>query len=449
MLDSKGSSEGSVQNSGDKIFIAKLQEHIQSNLNNDQFGVDSLAQAVGISRSGLHRRLQKCLNISTSQFIREYRLKKAFEILREEGITASETAYRVGFSSATYFSTCFREFYGFTPGEVKSGNMIEDEQPVTGLRTTTRKNGTKNRTLWLVMAVLGVLTLLISIFLFTPGIHLRDKPINLEKTWGARSIVVLPLKNMTGDPDLEYVSDGMTDAVISGLTKISAFDKIIPFVSVLQYKETKKTIKEIASELGVANLLQGNLQISGDRIKINLQLFNPELDTLLWSEEQIRDWKSDEIFKMQAEVVKDIAASLNALITENELADIHKIPTKSKQAYSYYLQAEFQRSKANELTYSNAIALYEKAIAIDSNFVEAYASLANIWSFGGLVWGIYNEQLAWSNAKRLLQKAYEIDPTNQEVEEELFSGYFYYDWNFKFLVFCKLLVPIALMLKIL
>ena len=272
MLDSKESSDSSEQNSGDNPFIAKLQEHIKSNLNNDQFGVDNLAQAVGMSRSSLHRKLRKHLGIPTSQFIREYRLKRAFEILLKEDITASEAAFRVGFSSATYFSTCFRKFFGFTPREVKPGNGNNVEQLVTETLTRTAKNRPKKKLLRLVMAVLTGLTFLTAIFLFSNRNLYNSELINFEKTWGARSIVVLPLKNMTGNPDLEYVSDGMTDAVISGLAKISAFDKIIPFTSVLQYKETKKPIQEIATELGVANLLQGNLQISGDRIKINLQL---------------------------------------------------------------------------------------------------------------------------------------------------------------------------------
>jgi len=110
-----------------KTLVDKLTEEIEVNLNNDQFGVDALAQGVGMSRSSLHRKLQKLLGISTSQFIREYRLKRALEILKTEEITASETAYRVGFSSATYFNTCFHKFYGFTTSEVKSQTSDEIE----------------------------------------------------------------------------------------------------------------------------------------------------------------------------------------------------------------------------------------------------------------------------------------------------------------------------------
>jgi len=412
---------------GDTL-VDKLTFEIESNLNNDQFGVNGLAQAVGMSRSSLHRKLQRLLGVSTSQFIREYRLKRAMEILRNEGITASETAYRVGFSSPTYFNTCFHKFYGITPGEVKSKNSNEIENLIHGQGTTIAKNNTKKRLLW-ALILLPVFVLAIFYFFGRDAKDNQESKKN-EINIGGKSIAVLPLKNWTGNPDLEYISDGMTDAVISRLAKIEAMDKVAPFASVLQYKDTEKTIPEITKELKVANLLLGNLQISGNQIKINLQMIHGSSNVHLWSEEYTKEWKSDEIFKIQFEVVEAIAKKMKATISENEMVAIQKIPTKSKQAYSYFLQAEFQRNKANESTYDNAIELYEKSIAIDSSFVEAYTSQARVWSFGGLVWGIFDERTAWENTKRLLEKALEIDPDNKEVEEELYSGYFYYDWNF-------------------
>ena len=410
-------------------FVDTLIKEIESNLNNDQFGVDDLAQSVGMSRSNVHRKLQKIFGVSTSQFIRQYRLKRALEILRNEDITASETAYRVGFSSPTYFNTCFHKYYGFTPGEIKSKNKKEIESLINSKSTTIVKSNTNKRLLWAVLLIPALLLTLL--YVYNIGVKESKKPEKSDFIIDDKSIVVLPLKNWTGNRDLEYISDGMTDAIISRLTKINAIDKVIPFSSALQYKQTQKTTQEIAKELEVANLLQGNLQISGNQIEINLQLIHGHSNVHLWSEEYTKEWKTDEIFKIQTEVVEAIAKNMMATISENEMAAIQKIPTKSKQAYSYFLQAEFQRNKANESTYKNAIALYEKSIEIDSNFVEAYTSQARVWSFGGLVWGIFDERIAWQNTKRLLEKALKIDPDNKEVEEELYSGYFYYDWNFE------------------
>ena len=278
-----------------ETLIHKLTKEVEVNLNNDQFGVDRLAQAVGMSRSSLHRKLHKRLGISTSQFIREYRLKRALEILRQEDITASETAYRVGFSSPTYFNTCFHKFYGFTPGEVRSRNNDEIERLIHGESTATEKKGTKKTTLW--VALLVMVTVSVAAYLYSTTSKENAQVTEIQPTVDKKSIAVMPLKNWTGNPDLEYVSDGMTDAVISGLNKISSIDKVTPFSSVVNYKETDKTSEEIATELGVANLLQGNLQISGNQIKINLQLIDGLSNNHLWSEEYMKEWKSDEIFK--------------------------------------------------------------------------------------------------------------------------------------------------------
>lgn len=421
--------KNSKENISRGTLVDKLINEVESNLNNDQFGVDDLAQAVGMSRSNLHRKLQKLLGVSTSRFIREYRLKRALSILRNEEITVSETAYRVGFSSPTYFNTCFHKYYGFTPGEIKLKNSNEIEELIGAESTKSVKKNTNKR---LLLMAFSVPVFLLSLFYF----YNSDAKQNIESTKSEvtideKSIAVIPFKNWTGSPDLEYISDGMTDAVISRLAKIDAIEKVIPFTSALQYKQTDKTNQEIVKELGVANLLQGNLQISGNQIKINIQLIHGRSNVHIWSEEYTKEWKSDEIFRIQSEVVEAVAKNMKAAISENELAAIQKIPTTNKQAYSYYLQAEFQRNKANASAYRNAIELYEKSIEIDSNFVEAYASEARVWSFGGLVWGIFDEQTAWGNAKSLLEKALKIDPENKAVEEELYSGYFFYDWNFE------------------
>lgn len=420
--------KGFQEESALKTFVDKLNKEIEINLKNEQFGVDSLAQSVGMSRSNLHRKLNKLLNTSTSRFIREYRLKRALEILRQEDITASEASYQVGFGSPTYFNTCFHKFYGFTPGEVKLKNSVEFERYISDENILVVKKNPKNKLLWTLLFV----PLLLGIFYFSNlSIGKNEESKKSEFIIDEKSIAVLPFKNLTGSPELEYISDGMTDAVTSRLTKIKAINRVIPFTSVLQYKQEQKTVEQIAKELQVENILQGNLQISGDQIKINLQLIHGRSNVHLWSEEYTKEWKSDEIFKIQSEVVEAVARNMQASISDYEMTSIQKIPTKNKQAYSYYLQAEYQRNKANESAYKNAIELYQKAIAIDSNFVEAYANEARVWSFGGLVWGIFDQRTAWDNARRLLQKALEIEPNNKGVEEELYSGYFFYDWNFK------------------
>ena len=107
------------QTSIDHAFIRKLTEIILANLENEHFGVKELARETGTSQFNLNRKLHSVCRKTINQFIREVRLERAIEILRKESVTASEVAFKVGFSSPAYFSTCFSEYFGYPPGEVK------------------------------------------------------------------------------------------------------------------------------------------------------------------------------------------------------------------------------------------------------------------------------------------------------------------------------------------
>ncbi|MCP3928064.1 MAG: adenylate/guanylate cyclase domain-containing protein [Bacteroidetes bacterium] len=246
-----------------------------------------------------------------------------------------------------------------------------------------------------------------------------------------KSIAVLPFENMSGDPENEPFCDGMTDEVIKRLSRISSLEKVISRTTVMKFKGTDNSASQIAEELGVTNILESSFQKLGEKVKINLSLINPPNDNILWSYEHEYEGEWDEkIFKFQADVAETVAKKLGVKITDVELESIQKMPTNSKEAYNLFLQAEFQRFKSNEHAFKNAIPLYNQAIALDSNFTEAYIGLGSLWHQGGLVWGIYNEQEAWEKSKKLHQIALEIDSTNVEIKDILYSGYFYYDWNF-------------------
>ena len=243
-----------------------------------------------------------------------------------------------------------------------------------------------------------------------------------------KSIAVLPFANWSGDPDLEPFCDGMTDAVISRLSKISSLGRVIPRTSVFKYKGSDKSAPEIANELGVTYILECSFQKEGDQVKINLQLIDAKTDDHIWSEDYFDIFKNK--FQIQADVAEKVAGKLDVQITETEEKSIRKVPTNNEEAYNSFLLAEFQKNKSNESAFGNAIPLYEEAIALDSNFAEAYIGLGDIWHTGGLVWGIYNELEAWGNAKTLFLKALEIDSTNVQIVDLLYLGYFYYDWDF-------------------
>jgi TolB-like protein len=246
-----------------------------------------------------------------------------------------------------------------------------------------------------------------------------------------KSIAVLPIKNWSGDPELEYISDGITDAVITRLTKIDRKIDVIPFTSVLKYKTSDQSAPVIANELGVQNILQGNFQLSGDQMKITLQLIDGPSNKHFWSEEYSGDWNSNDIFKIQAEVAENIAENLHVELKEEDLMAIQLVPTQNKEAYNLLLQANYQASKYNKTGMENAVPLYEKAIRLDSTFFDAYVNLAYLYLWGGASWGLYNEQEAWHKAKQLLLKANAIDSTNIILKSALNDGSYLYEWDFE------------------
>jgi TolB-like protein/AraC-like DNA-binding protein len=426
----------------DRAFIKKLTELLEANLDNEHFGVKELAEAVGISRSQLHRRLQSINGKSASRFIRDYRLEKAMKMLQDNVATVAEIAYRVGFNSPTYFNTCFHDYYGYPPGEARFRKPLESEKGgkdrtpeqeksthVTHETIEMVKKVIKRRTLFFALISLGMIFAIS--YVYHKDFFIDNTTEVLETEAQGKSIAVIPFKNWSGDPELDYVSDGMTDAIISRLAKIKSIERVVPFTSMIKYKETDKSMPEIAKELGVQHILQGNIQLSGNLLKINLQLIDGPSDNHFWSDEYAGEWESKEIFKIQAEVAENVAKNMDVVISDIELNAIQKIPTKNKEAYGLFLQATFQRNLTTKGSYKNAIPLFERAIALDPNFTEAYVELAEVWYEAGLFSGIIDQKEAWTKVKALSLRVLELDSTNIPIKDLLHFGYFTYDWNFE------------------
>lgn len=411
----------------DQVFIEKLTDILQVNLEKEQFGVKELAEEAGLSRSQLHRRLHAINGKSASQLIREYRLQKAMVMLQNNVATVSEIAYRVGFGSPTYFNTCFHEYYGYPPGEVKNKAVKISEQD-TATTAPIGKITFKNR--WILVISIGIVIIMAISYSFYIGSK-NNKVIEPAKNLLAdRSIAVMPIKNWSGDPELEYISDGMTDAIISRLTKIKSLTSVIPFTSVIKYKTSDKSVPFIAKELGVQNILQGNFQLSGDQMKITLQLIDGPSNKHFWAHEYTGKWKSNDIFTIQTKVAENIADKMNIEINTQEVEALNEYPTQNNEAYNLFLQAVFQSNKYTKNGMDNAVPLYKKAISLDSTFFDAHVHLAYLYLWGGASWGLYNEKEAWHKAKQLLLKATQMDSTDVALNRALAYGLYMYEWDF-------------------
>ena len=423
--------------SKDHEFIRKLSEIVLANLHNENFGVDDLAREAGLSRSALHRRLLQITHENISHFIREVRLKRAMELLQHHAGHASEIAYQVGFGSPSYFNKCFHEYYGYPPGEVKKklilsgGKPFESEsetEPVPDNQKTTsikRKGLFSKKMILQSAAVIVVISLVWFLYNFlVKGDYLPDTSSQNKKEL---SIVVLPFKNFSDDQQNQYFADGIMEDILNNLFRITAL-RVVSRTSADQFRESNRSAREIAKELKVNYVLEGSVRRYGDKTRISVQLIDASRDKHIWSSGFDRDLT--DIIGVQSDIALRVAYELNMVLSESEIKQIEKISTKNPEAYDYYLRARFLLHKANSLQRSdfdrtgvlNCLQYYEKAIATDSTFTEAYAGLANAW-FNLSAWGFLPAYDGFPKARSYSIKAIGIDPDCAEAHAVL-GAYF-------------------------
>ncbi len=424
--------EDSARLSLKDAFVQKLAAKIESNLGNDQFGVDSLAQAMGMSRSNLHRKLHKLLGVSTSQFIREYRLKKALEILRNEDVTASEVAYRVGFSSATYFNTSFHRFYGFTPGEAKTRLKEENDLHCTntlggieevnvsdGKNSRAKKQNAKKVTLWFAAAIFLVC---IAIFFYSKTFEKNNKnPAGLY----AKSVVILPFKNLSTNEENQYFADGIMDETLNRLSGINGL-RVISRTTSEKYRNVSKTTPEIAKELDVSHTLEASIQQYGDTIRIIAQLIEATSDRHVWVKDFKREYK--DIFNLQSDIAKSIASELKTTLSSAEQEQIEKRYTNNIAAYNLYLKGRYFWNRRTKEDLETSIKYFEQSIEKDSNYALAYAGLADAY-YGLTRQAFIPDSFGTSKTKGLLLKSIALDNDIAQAHATLGMVECWSDWD--------------------
>ncbi|MCG2417815.1 helix-turn-helix domain-containing protein [Aequorivita sp. F47161] len=352
-------------------FIEQVEAAVLGNISNEQFGVSELADLMNMSRSSLLRKIKKQTGLSASRFIRQVRLKKGMELLEETELTVSEISYQVGFGNNSYFIKCFREYYGHSPGEVRKNGF--EEAPISESNEAESKGDAQNSFLEqyrLHLLVTMVLMLCLAAFLIfqnsTPNSEITNSHIT-------KSIAVLPFKNMSSDSTNLYFVNGLMEASLNKLQKIKDL-RVISRTSVEKYRNTDKTVKEIAEELHVNYLVEGSGQRVGDQVLLNIQLIDASRDTPVWAEQY--NQKVIDIFSLQNAIAKKIADAIQAKVTPAELERIEKKPTENLVAYEYYLKAlELLQTETKE-GLKAAIPLFEKAIEADPHFALAYSKIA-------------------------------------------------------------------------
>jgi len=351
----------------ERDFLQQLTATIEKNIANELFGVSELAAEMNMSRSNLLRKVKKETTLSVSQLIRQVRLEKAMHLLRTSSFNVSEVAHQVGFSSTSYFIKCFREQFGYPPGEVGKGNTTEAVTAPGGKATPAApfvRGGINQKQMLIILAVAGV------IMVTAAALFVYFRPQTLAAAPREKSIAVLPFKNDSNDSTNVYLINGLMESTLNNLQQIKDL-KVISRTSSEKYRNTSKSIPEMARELNVNYFVEGSGQKIGDQIVLNIQLIDAATDRHLWSQQYRRQAK--DIFLLQQEIAKSIVEEIQAIITPEEENRIKKIPTKNLEAYDLFLKGRELLIKGGTKNLESSVEIFKQAIALDHEFALAYA----------------------------------------------------------------------------
>jgi TolB-like protein/DNA-binding winged helix-turn-helix (wHTH) protein/Tfp pilus assembly protein PilF len=284
---------------------------------------------------------------------------------------------------------------------------------------------------WAVAVAGGFVVAVVAVLFALNVAGLRDQ---LMTAVGARhgvpppkieSIAVLPLENLSGDKDQEYFADGMTEALITNLSRIKAL-RVISRTSVMRYKDTKKPLPQIARELNVDAIVEGTVQRSGDRVRITANLLHAPTDRHLWAETYKRDLR--DVLALQSEVARAIADEIRVKVQPWEQARLATVRQGNSEALDAYLRGRYHLSKRTRRDLRRAAGYFQEAIHKDPTYALAYASLADVYLLYSQ-YAVVPPEESFREVRAAAQKALEIDPELGEARTALAATKVYYDWD--------------------
>lgn len=240
-----------------------------------------------------------------------------------------------------------------------------------------------------------------------------------------KSVAVLPLSNLSNDSDQEFFSDGITDELITELTKVPNL-RVISHTSVQRYKGTKLSMREIARELHADAVIEGSVIRSGDRVRITAQLIDARTDQHLWAEKYDRDFR--DVLTLQSEVAQQIAAQIGINLTDSERARLRRTPVVDPAAHEAYLRGRFYLDKLGCRGFNRALEYYRLAATKDPTFTSALVGISDTYYHLG-DWGCSPQAEAFAKSRAAALKVIELDPTVASAHLQLANLDFTSEWN--------------------
>jgi TolB-like protein/AraC-like DNA-binding protein len=363
------------------ILLDRINQLIDENLDNHSFASDTICKELGISRSQLFRLVKDYSQVSISIYIRQRKLLHAKNLLDNTDLKISEITYKIGIDSPQSFSKYFTDVYGISPTEYRKNklkteskeglvvNETENKLPAT-LIPKLQSNNYRYYGIGVILFLLGI-----GIYFFQN--KAKENSLSTENVAenSDNSIVILPFKNL-GSPETAYFADGLMGQVHSSLTLLENL-KVISKNSSQLFKGSKKTIKQIANELQVAYILDGTVSHADKKVIVSIELIKASEDRTVWSKSF--DGETKEVFAFMNKVAEEIAKELNLKLSASQTKSIEKQPTESVVAYNEYLQGiELIKTRKREKLEAG-IVKFERAIALDPKFADAYAAKASVY----------------------------------------------------------------------
>lgn len=407
----------------DSSFLKQLSEITEANFSNPDFGPEMLTRKMGMSHSVLLRKLRSQTGLSINHYIRNFRLDHALELLLTEDLSAAEVAYRTGFNSSTYFNTCFSEHFGYPPGEVKknrnhgqfSGNQLmvaegaQEEKIVKGIAEVRKSDLDKKR----IVRTAGVAVVILILALAAVIAVTIDRKSKVEK-----SIAVLPFQCAGEDSQTLSFAGSLQEQLLNDLDSLNVF-MVKSRVSTDRYRSSEKNIKEIGREMDVDFVVHGTIVREDKRYNIWIYLEETRTDLTVWSQPYIRN--KGVSFGLENEIAQDVARRIFLLLTTQTKRPDDEEMIRNPQAIHYFSQGNyylnFIENEADE-----ALQNYQKAIGLDSLFVEAQLGISMVLSH------LYSriderQDTLIERSRTAIDQALTIRPGLPEAMEKL--GYYY------------------------
>jgi adenylate cyclase len=243
----------------------------------------------------------------------------------------------------------------------------------------------------------------------------------------SKSVAVLPFVNLSPDKENEYLSDGITEDLSTALTQVKGL-RVPARTSSFAFKGKTEDIRKIGEQLNVGTVLEGSVSKAGNKLRISAQLVNVTDGFHLWAANYDREMT--DILDIRSDISRRVVEALKVQLGVEETQRLVKRPTENTKAYDAYLLGLFELNKFSESGFTNSLAHFQQAIALDPKFALAYAGLAEAYNTIGY-WGYLSPKEAFPEAKQAAQTALNIDPDLAEAHGALGYVEFQYEWKFK------------------